>query len=112
MEWLTTVSAIILLVLLRVVLPVAVTITIIYVFKRLDERWKREADLVNADFVKVGNIGCWEINQCPTEQRASCKAYNNPDKPCWQVFRDKNGRLQERCIGCDIFHQAPVPLTA
>lgn len=112
MEWLTTVPAMILLVLLRVAIPIAVTLTFIKVLKWLDERWKQEADFEGAKVVQVGNVGCWEINVCPAEQRAACMAYNNPDKPCWQVFREKNGRLQERCIGCDVFRHAPVPVTA
>ena len=112
MEWLTTVSAMILLVLLRVAIPIAVTITFIKVLKWLDERWKQESDFEGAKVAQVANERCWEINECPAEQRAACKAYNNPDKPCWQVFREKNGRLQERCIGCDIFRHAPVPVTA
>ncbi len=112
MEWLTTVSAMILLVLLRVAIPIAVTITFIKLLKLLDERWKRESDLEGAKVVQVGNVCCWEINECPAEQRAACNAYNNPDKPCWQVFRERNGRLQERCIGCDVFRNAPVPVTA
>jgi hypothetical protein len=112
MEWLTTVSAVILLILLRVAIPIAVTITFIKLLKWLDERWKKEADLEGAKVVQVGNVGCWEVNECPAEQRAACNAYNNPDKPCWQVFRENNGRLQERCIGCDVFRHAPVPVTA
>ncbi len=112
MEWLTTVYAIILLVLLRVAIPIAVTITFIKVLKWLDERWQKEADLESAQVIKVGNVGCWEFNNCSEAQRESCMAYNNPDKPCWQVFREKNGRLQERCIGCDVFRHAPVPLNA
>ncbi len=112
MEWLTTVPAMILLVLLRVAIPIAVTLTFIKLLKWLDERWKEESDLEGDKVAQVRNVSCWEINECPAEQRAACKAYNNPDKPCWQVFRDKNGRLQERCIGCDIFRHAPVPVTA
>jgi hypothetical protein len=27
------------------------------------------------------------------------------------VFRNKNGRLQDRCIGCDVFRHSPVPVT-
>ena len=112
MEGLTTVSAVILLILLRVAIPIAVTILFIKLLKWLDERWKQDADVENAKAIQVGNIGCWEVNKCPAEQRARCKAYNNPDKPCWQVLREQNGRLQERCIGCDVFQHAPMPLTA
>jgi hypothetical protein len=111
MEWPTTTFAVLLLLLLRVVVPIAVTITFIRLLKWLDDRWKQEADVETSQLVKVGNVGCWEINNCPQENRASCKAYNNPDIPCWQVFREKNGRLQERCIGCDIFRQAPAPVS-
>jgi hypothetical protein len=27
------------------------------------------------------------------------------------VFRNRDGRLQERCIGCDVFRHSPVPVT-
>jgi hypothetical protein len=110
MDWLTTSFAVFLLLVLRVAIPIAVTIAFIGLLKWLDERWKKEADVEGGQLVKVGNVGCWEINNCPEEMRAGCKAYNNPDTPCWQVFRDKDGRLRERCIGCDIFIQAPAPV--
>ena len=112
MEWLTTVSAMVLLMLLRVAIPIAVTLTFIKLLKWLDERWKEESDFGDARVSQFRNANCWEINGCPAAQRAKCKAYNNPDKPCWQVFREKNGRLQEHCIGCEVFRHAPVPVTA
>ena len=112
MDELITTVAIIVGVLLRVAIPLAVTFTFIRLLKWLDERWQQEADLKGVTVVQAGNIGCWEVNNCPEEQLAGCRAYANPDKPCWQVFREKDGRLQERCIGCDIFKHAPVPVTA
>lgn len=111
MDELITVLTMILGLLLRVAIPIAVTITFIKLLKWLDERWQQEAE-EGATVVKVGNAGCWDINNCPAEQRAGCQAYANADKPCWQVFREKDGRLQERCIGCDIFKHTPVPVTA
>ena len=111
MDELITVLAMILGVLLRVAIPIAVTITFIKLLKWLDERWQQEA-VEGVTVVKVGNVGCWDINNCSAEQRAGCQAYANTDKPCWQVFREKDGRLQERCIGCDIFKHTPVPVTA
>jgi len=112
MDGLTTVFTIVLGILLRVAIPIAATLLLIIVFKWLDERWQREAGSDGVAIVQPGNLGCWETNKCPEEQRAGCQAYANPDKPCWQVFREKDGRLQERCIGCDIFKHAPVPITA
>jgi hypothetical protein len=112
MEWFTITFSVILLFLVRVLIPIAITIAFIGLLKWLDERWKKEADIEENQILKVGNVGCWEFNQCPDDQRSGCKAFQNPDQPCWQVFRDRNGRLQERCIGCDIFRQAPVPIRA
>jgi hypothetical protein len=110
MEWLPSTLAIFLGILIRVAVPLIVTFLFVFFLKRLDERWKRESD-VDGQLVKAGNVGCWDINKCPQEKRAACKAFQNPDTPCWQVFREKNGRLQERCIGCDVFRHAPVPVT-
>lgn len=112
MDWLTTVFTMVMGILLRVIIPIAATILVITVLKLLDDRWKKEADLDGSAVVKVGNVGCWEINECTAENRAQCLAYANPDKPCWQVFREENGHLQEECIGCDIFRHAPVPVAA
>ena len=110
MESLTTVIAMIMGVLLRVIIPLAATILIITILKWLDDRWKKNADLDETALVKVGNVGCWDIMNCSAENREQCLAYENPGKPCWQVFREKDGRLQERCIGCDVFRHAPVPV--
>lgn len=110
MESLTTVFAMIMGILLRVLIPIAATILVITILKRLDERWKKDADLDETAVVKVGNVGCWDIMNCSAKNRAQCLAYENPDKPCWQVLREKDGRLQERCIGCDVFRHAPVPV--
>lgn len=110
MEWLPTTYALILGILLRLALPILATVLIVFLLKRVDERWKRDAD-VGAQIVKPGNVGCWDVNNCPEENRAACKAYQNTDMPCWQVFRRDDGRLQERCIGCDVFRHAPVPIT-
>ena len=112
MDELITTLVVVLGVLLRVAIPIAVTFTFIRLLKWLDERWQQEADLKSTTAVKAGNIGCWDVNNCSEELRAGCQAYANPETPCWQVFREKDGRLQERCIGCDIFKHAPVPVTA
>ena len=112
MEWLTTTFAMILGIILRVAIPIIVTLLIIKLLRWFDERWKQEADIEAAPLVKAGNIGCWDIHNCPEDKRAACEAYQNPDTPCWQVHREKNGRLQERCLGCDVFRHAPLPVTA
>lgn len=112
MEWLTTILAILVGILLRLAVPIAITAGGVLLLKWLDERWKRDAGEVRTLASLAKNIGCWEMKRCPPERRARCTAYAHPDIPCWQVLRDKDGRLQERCLGCEIFRRSPIPTLA
>ena len=92
--------------LLRIGIPVTVTALVLFLLKRLDERWQKEAlalPVVNT------RQPCWEKKGCAEAKRKSCLAYNQFNIPCWQVFRTNNGRLQEGCLECDVFRLAPVP---
>ena len=92
---------------LRLAVPIAITAIAIYFLRRLDTRWQAEAEeqlLLPA----VEKVKCWEIKGCTAEMRATCAGYQSKQQ-CWQAFREENGHLQERCLGCDIFRQSPVP---
>jgi hypothetical protein len=98
--------------LLRIGLPLAVTVLVVWWMRRMDERWKAQAEREQALAgvrVQARNTGCWDVHQCPPERRAACPAYADPDRPCWQVFRQADGRLRERCLLCSVFRRAPVP---
>ena len=111
MDWLTNGLAILIGFLLRLAIPIALTILVVGLLKLLDERWERVArgEQIPAGIAK--NIGCWIINNCSEEQRSGCLAAANPDRPCWQIFRGPDGRLQERCLACAIFRRSPIPIT-
>jgi hypothetical protein len=94
--------------LLRIGIPVAVTILVIALLRRLDRRWQKQN--LALPVVAAGTRPCWEIKGCSEEKRKGCAAAAKPDVPCWQVFRSKNGTLRENCLGCDVFRQAPVPV--
>jgi hypothetical protein len=97
---------------IRIGIPVLVTALLVTVFTRLDARWKEDADRSQAvamAVAQVANTGCWNVHNCPAEKRATCAAFKQLETPCWQVFRSKSGQLQERCLGCDVFKDAPVP---
>jgi len=96
--------------LLRIGLPVLVTVGIFYLLRRLDERWQAEAR--SLPVLNVARTPCWEARDCPEEKQKSCPAYAQSDTPCWQVFRAKDGVLKEACLGCDVFRQARVPAQA
>jgi hypothetical protein len=102
-------------VLLRIGIPVALTVLLIWAFAQLDARWKREAALHPSDrpspALRVGNTGCWETRGCLEKDRKRCPAYAHLDMPCWQAYRREDGRLKERCLGCPVFANAPVPVS-
>jgi hypothetical protein len=110
-EWvLATVGGLI----LRIGIPVMITVLVIHFLRQLDENWKHQTETKKAEALqtKPKNVGCWELNGCSAEKKSICPAYAQPEKPCWQVFRSTNGQLREGCIGCQVFKQAlaPVPV--
>jgi hypothetical protein len=92
--------------LLRIGIPVAVTALIFFLLRRLDEHWQKEALAIP---VVTSQRLCWEIRGCSEANRKNCPASAQPNIPCWQVFRTKNGLLREDCLGCDVFRLAPAP---
>lgn len=99
------------LILLRLGLPLAATALMVWLLQQLDARWQAEAERQQRATPRVvARVPCWEIRQCPPESRATCPAYAQPDLPCWQVFRDRQGRLAEACLSCQVFRDAPVPV--
>lgn len=90
----------------RLALPIAVTLTVIQLLRRLDVRWQQEAESqVSIPPVKPE---CWRTLNCPPGQRSRCPAYSSA-QPCWQVFRTPNGYLSEGCLTCRVFLSAPAP---
>jgi hypothetical protein len=97
--------------LLRIGIPAVITVVLIFLFTRLDARWQVDA-LTSAQQrpVLARNTGCWKIHGCSEDKMKNCPAAAQRDLPCWQVFRSKNGVMQERCIGCQVFREAPIPI--
>jgi len=113
MEGTGLVLTVILGILLRLGIPIAATILFIYLLKKLDERWQSEAKtqpVLPGDLVLM-NQGCWDVKGCSEEMKKNCEAFAHPEAPCWQVFRASNGELLEKCVGCEVFLQAPLPAT-
>ena len=91
--------------LLRLAIPIAATLLVIYILRRLDQRWQAEAKLQP---VQVERPECWKIKDCSAEQVKDCAAARS-QLPCWQVKRLPNGYLNEDCLSCPVFIEAPVP---
>lgn len=105
MDTINSLLAVLLGLILRLAIPIAVTAALIYLLRRLDARWQSEAQAIPTEVEKPK---CWEINNCPPEQIKNCIAAKSP-LPCWQVYRDENGHLLEKCLDCKVFRDAPVP---
>jgi len=94
--------------LVRLALPIAVTIVAIYLLRKLDLHWQEQAEH-EANRPAAEKVPCWDLKNCPAEKRKTCPAPASP-QPCWQVNRLANGYLHEECLGCAIFRNAPVPV--
>jgi hypothetical protein len=91
----------------RFAIPVGITILMIYFLRKLDARWQAEGQLA-AQTPSVEKPKCWEANNCSPQEMEKCPGYQSA-QPCWQAFRTKDGHLKEECLGCGVFHHAPIP---
>ncbi len=100
-------------VLLRFVIPIALTLVAIWFFRKLDRRWQAEAqERVQLQMALTAGqrTPCWEQKQCSAERRASCPVYAQKNVACWQVMRDGAGNLKPACLDCGVFRNAPAPV--
>lgn len=109
MDWLTDLLVILTGLALRLGIPLAVTALAIYFLRRLDARWRAEAQ-GEVRPRPVEKPQCWKVKGCTPEQRRACPAAASP-LPCWQFFRQKNGYLRQDCLACRVFQETPLPLT-
>jgi hypothetical protein len=91
--------------LLRLAIPIAATLFVIYILRKLDQRWQAEAEFEPLGMEKPE---CWKSKGCTAEQIQNCTAAKS-SLPCWQVKRLPNGYLNEDCLSCPVFIEAPVP---
>jgi len=89
--------------LLRLAIPLIVTLVLIIFLRHLDQRWQQESlrETIGASGspVTLEKARCWEIFGCTPEKKARCRAYKNPDKPCWEAIT-RDGSLMECCRNC------------
>ena len=105
--------------LLRLGLPLALTLAVGYWLHRMDARWQAEALAQRAGGAEQGVAGaelkalkpaqpCWEVKGCDESRRAQCPACKLLDIPCWVARLRVTGRLPEECFGCQLFSLKPA----
>ena len=95
---------------LRLVLPIGITLVAIVLLRKLDEHWQEEAEREQSQPLLVEEY-TWDLRSCPVEQRKASPALTSPI-PCWQFNRFPNGYLREECLTCKVFRNAPLPAHA
>jgi len=89
----------------RLAIPIAGTVLLIFLLRKIDAKWQAEAA---RQPVPTNKPECWKIKGCAPEKVENCAAVTSP-LPCWQVYRLPNGYLNEECMKCQVFIEAPVP---
>lgn len=102
-------------VLLRVLLPLAITLGVALILKRFDDRWRAESlqesiRLAGASG-SLQSLNCWDAFGCSAETRAGCRAFSDKSKPCWEIM-SADGKLQESCKACPFRKQKLAAVTA
>lgn len=100
-------------ILLRIGIPLGLTFLLARFLRRLDARWRAEASEVQpgeAIMLELWlNNPCWDELDCTEEQCENCAAYNQKEKPCWEVFR-ANGSLRSECQECGYRNEILLPI--
>ena len=137
MSPITEILTIISLFVLRLGVPLAITLVIAYLLRRLDARWEKEARLeqeiggMTRKVVKQKETSislprsplpeplpvafdsygkpCWEIKDCDPINMEHCPAHKDPSVPCWQARREEEGKIPLECYHCELFLLAIQP---
>lgn len=96
---------------LRLGVPLAITLVVGYGLRRLDAKWeaeaqaKRDQEEVPAGLkaLKTTEKPCWELKGCDEASLARCPAYKFWDIPCWVARLRAAGWLPTECHNCELF---------
>jgi len=102
--------------LLRLGVPLVITLAVGYWLRRLDAKWQAEAQVqweqeeLPAELKALARPEqpCWEIKGCDEAKRARCPACKAWDIPCWVAHLRATGRLPAACPDCELFSMSPA----
>jgi hypothetical protein len=101
--------------LLRIGVPLGLTLVVAYFLRRLDARWQAEAwaeweashsqeeVIAKAKLLQPSEACCWSQKGCDEAARANCATPKQPDIPCWLARRRSEGKLPAECYNCAQF---------
>lgn len=120
-EWLQ-VPMIVGMFLLRLGIPLAITLAVGYWLRKLDAKWEAEAVArreqagqstfrrtpyarAEIDINKIIRERCWDINKCPQMVKVECPAWKQPNLACWEARTNTEGHLPEKCHNCELYEK-------
>ncbi len=113
MEGLSEILVVIGMFVLRLGLPVGVSVAIGYLLRRLDSRWEAEAqaqpEAIQRLRAAAAQRPCWEEKGCSESDMARCAAYKHTDIPCWLARLRAERRLPAECPECARYSRQPAP---
>ena len=107
-QWME-VAAVVGLFVLRLAVPVAITLGVCVVLRRLDAHWQAQAEAARngpeslAPTAAAPATPCWVTKNCPESRHLRCPAYQQPSLACWLVRLRHDGRLPSACPDSAIF---------
>lgn len=108
MDTLNTILVVLTGTVLRLAVPLALTVLVVLVLRRLDARWQAEAEQERHLLVKE-EMPCWKDAGISMDE-IKARLAAGEEIPCWQSRRLPNGHLRESCLNCEVFHETPVPV--
>jgi len=102
--------------LLRLAVPLAITLIIGHLLRRLDARWQTEtqshSDTVATEEPAAVQQPCWEAKECSARRRSRCPGCRLTDIPCWLARLRVENRLPAECTACVRFTSGTVAQAA
>jgi hypothetical protein len=98
-----------LLFLVRLAIPLMILLGLGYLYERhvaqqsRFEALQRHGQAAADPAAHLQAVPCWEIMECPLDNRQQCVAAQRPGVPCWLALQLAEGHLPDRCIDCQIF---------
>ncbi|WP_423225643.1 hypothetical protein [Candidatus Amarolinea aalborgensis] len=114
--------------LLRIGVPLLITLALGYALSRLDARWQAEADAArraeqaalrrqpapgliwprptmaaSALTTDIAGAPCWSVKGCGETQRQACPAFRQPTLPCWMARWRTEGAIPSGCPDCTLY---------
>ncbi len=90
---------------LRVAIPVAFTALIVFSLRKLDARWQAEAR-EEKKVAAIDEMPC--LREGVTIDPLTSARASLGEQRCWQIRRLPSGYLNEACLDCEVFLNAPT----